>query len=196
MKRTNLRRASRRSLGQRHSFRAVALASLTALMLAGCASGPPDAQPGTTRPSSSFAVPGLEKPAEVLVDRWGVPHLYAGTLYDAFVAQGFIAARDRLWQMDLWRKRGLGLAMLHHSFGVFYARGVTRCGLSVDARNASGAVRLYARAGMTGPPGLLDSQFKTLERPASDEAAVTVSIDATVEAIVDNIVRQLKLPPA
>jgi penicillin amidase len=60
------------------------------------------------RPSSSFAVPGLEKPAEVLVDRWGVPHLYAGTLYDAFVAQGFIAARDRLWQMDLWRKRGLG----------------------------------------------------------------------------------------
>ncbi|WP_418119965.1 penicillin acylase family protein [Variovorax sp. 350MFTsu5.1] len=108
MKRTNLRRASRRSLGQRHSFRAVALASLTALMLAGCASGPPDAQPGTTRPSSSFAVPGLEKPAEVLVDRWGVPHLYAGTLYDAFVAQGFIAARDRLWQMDLWRKRGLG----------------------------------------------------------------------------------------
>jgi len=108
MKRRNLRPASRRSLGQRNSFRAVALASLTALMLAGCASGPPDAQPGTTRPSSSFAVPGLEKPAEVLVDRWGVPHLYAGTLYDAFVAQGFIAARDRLWQMDLWRKRGLG----------------------------------------------------------------------------------------
>ena len=108
MKRRNLRPASRRSLGQRNSFRAVALASLTALMLAGCASGPPDGQPGTTRPSSSFAVPGLEKPAEVLVDRWGVPHLYAGTLYDAFVAQGFIAARDRLWQMDLWRKRGLG----------------------------------------------------------------------------------------
>jgi penicillin amidase len=60
------------------------------------------------RAPSSFAVPGLEKPAEVLVDRWGVPHLYAGTLYDAFVAQGFMAARDRLWQMDLWRKRGLG----------------------------------------------------------------------------------------
>lgn len=107
MKRTNLRPASRRSLGQRHSFRATVLASLTVLVLAGCASGPPDAKT-PTRPSSSFAVPGLEKPAEVLVDRWGVPHLYAGTLYDAFVAQGFIAARDRLWQMDLWRKRGLG----------------------------------------------------------------------------------------
>jgi gluconokinase len=58
------------------------------------------------------------------------------------------------------------------------------------------AERLAARKGHFMPPGLLDSQFKTLERPASDEAAVTVSIDATVEAIVDNIVRQLKLPPA
>lgn len=81
--------------------------ALAALALAGCASNPSGVNT-PNRPSSSFAVPGLEKPAEVLVDRWGVPHLYAGTLYDAFVAQGFIAARDRLWQMDLWRKRGLG----------------------------------------------------------------------------------------
>ncbi|PIF73889.1 penicillin amidase [Variovorax sp. 54] len=81
--------------------------SLAVLALAGCASTSPGIDT-PTRPASSFTVPGLEKPAEVLVDRWGVPHLYAGTLYDAFVAQGFIAARDRLWQMDLWRKRGLG----------------------------------------------------------------------------------------
>jgi penicillin amidase len=37
-----------------------------------------------------------------------VPHLYAGTHYDAFFVQGFNAARDRLWQIDLWRRRGLG----------------------------------------------------------------------------------------
>ncbi|TWD74674.1 penicillin amidase [Variovorax beijingensis] len=104
MRTRHLRPTSRRSLGQRHSIGATALA---ALVLAGCASGPPGVQTPPRAPSS-FAVPGLEKPAEVLVDRWGVPHLYAGTLYDAFVAQGFIAARDRLWQMDLWRKRGLG----------------------------------------------------------------------------------------
>jgi penicillin amidase len=54
-------------------------------------------------------VAGLEQPARVLIDQWGVPHIYAERLYDAFVAQGFIAARDRLWQIDLWRKRGLGL---------------------------------------------------------------------------------------
>ena len=53
-------------------------------------------------------VPGLERPVQVLVDEWGVPHIYAERLYDAFAAQGFIAARDRLWQIDLWRKRGLG----------------------------------------------------------------------------------------
>jgi penicillin G amidase len=75
-----------------------------ALALAACAIGP-----GTSmRPLAAFAIAGLEKPAEVLIDRWGVPHLYAATHYDAFVAQGFMAARDRLWQMDLWRKRGLG----------------------------------------------------------------------------------------
>lgn len=51
-----------------------------------------------------------------------------------------------------WRKRGLGLALLYHSFGTFYRRGVTRCGLSVDAQNTSGATRLYQRAGMAAAP--------------------------------------------
>jgi gluconokinase len=58
------------------------------------------------------------------------------------------------------------------------------------------AGRLAARRGHFMPPGLLDSQFATLERPADDERAVTVSIDATVEAIVDDIVDQLKLDSA
>lgn len=58
-----------------------------------------------------------------------------------------------------WRQRGLGLAMLHHSFGAFFARGVTRCGLSVDAQNASGAVRLYERAGMT-PSGRQEVRYE------------------------------------
>lgn len=58
------------------------------------------------------------------------------------------------------------------------------------------AKRLATRKGHFMPPGLLDSQFRTLERPGPDEGAVTVSIDAAVEAIVDDIVRQLKLAPA
>jgi gluconokinase len=58
------------------------------------------------------------------------------------------------------------------------------------------ADRLVQRKGHFMPPGLLDSQFRTLEPPAADEDAVTVPIDASVATIVDDIVRQLKLGPA
>jgi len=68
-----------------------------------------------------FQVAGLEKPASILIDRWGVPHIYANTLYDAFYVQGFMAARDRLWQIDLWRKRGLG--EMAKDFGPAYVEG-------------------------------------------------------------------------
>jgi gluconokinase len=46
------------------------------------------------------------------------------------------------------------------------------------------------------PPGLLDSQFKTLEPPGLYENAIDVSIDAPVDAIVDDIVSKLKSIPA
>jgi penicillin amidase len=54
-------------------------------------------------------VAGLTAPVETLIDEWGVPHIYAASDRDAYVAQGFNAARDRLFQIDLWRRRGLGL---------------------------------------------------------------------------------------
>ena len=47
-----------------------------------------------------------------------------------------------------WRKRGLALALLYHTFGECYRRGVHSCALVVDAANPSGATRLYERAGM------------------------------------------------
>ena len=55
------------------------------------------------------------------------------------------------------------------------------------------AGRLAARKGHFMPPGLLASQFKTLEPPDTSEHPVTVSIDAPVETIVDDIIHQLKL---
>src|SRR5277367_4801911 len=51
---------------------------------------------------------GLKQPVDILVDHWGVPHIYARNEADLFFAQGFNAARDRLFQIDLWRRRGLG----------------------------------------------------------------------------------------
>jgi gluconokinase len=56
------------------------------------------------------------------------------------------------------------------------------------------ADRLAARKGHFMPPGLLASQFRTLEPPQPGERPITVSIDAPVEAIVDDIIRQLKVP--
>lgn len=55
------------------------------------------------------------------------------------------------------------------------------------------AGRLATRKGHFMPPGLLDSQFATLEPPDESENPVTVSIDASVDAIVDDIIRQLGL---
>jgi gluconokinase len=58
------------------------------------------------------------------------------------------------------------------------------------------AGRLAGRKNHFMPPGLLESQFKTLEAPGADENPVTVSIDAPVDAIVDDIVLKLGLGPA
>ncbi len=55
-----------------------------------------------------FVVTGLSAPVEILIDEYGVPHIYAESEPDVFLAQGFNAARDRLFQLDLWRRRGLG----------------------------------------------------------------------------------------
>ena len=56
----------------------------------------------------TYRVDGLSAEAEILVDQYGVPHIYANDHYDVFFVQGFNAARDRLWQIDLWKRRGLG----------------------------------------------------------------------------------------
>lgn len=57
---------------------------------------------------NTHVVDGLRSPVEVVYDSWGVPHVRAHSADDAFVTQGFTAARDRLFQLDLWRRRGLG----------------------------------------------------------------------------------------
>jgi penicillin amidase len=67
---------------------------------------------------STTDVAHLAEPGKILIDVWGIPHIYAANERDLFLLQGFNAARDRLWQIDLWRKRGLGL--LARDFGPAY----------------------------------------------------------------------------
>ncbi len=58
--------------------------------------------------SPAEQVKGLKQPVEILRDKWGVPHIYAKNTDDLFFAQGFITAKDRLFQIDLWRRVGTG----------------------------------------------------------------------------------------
>jgi len=56
----------------------------------------------------TLKVSGLQKPVNVLRDRWGVAHVYAQNQHDLFFAQGYVAAQDRLFQMELWKRSGQG----------------------------------------------------------------------------------------
>jgi len=70
----------------------------------------------------------------------------AGTLIAApELGGGWVAS---IGVREPWRRRGLGLALLRRSFGQFWDRGERRVQLGVDAGNATGALRLYERAGM------------------------------------------------
>src|SRR6187551_1507197 len=54
------------------------------------------------------SIPGLLQPVEILRDRWGIAHIYARDEHDLFFAQGFNVARDRLFQLELWRRQATG----------------------------------------------------------------------------------------
>jgi penicillin amidase len=79
--------------------------TLLSLVLAAATAAP--AATATT-PTSTVAVPGLQQPVEILRDRWGVAHIYARNEHDLFFAQGYNAARDRLFQLEMWRRAATG----------------------------------------------------------------------------------------
>ncbi len=68
-----------------------------------------------------------------------------GALCTTFMDIGWV---DQLAVLRSWRRKGVGMALLHHAFGEFYKRGRRKVGLGVDTQNLTGAVRLYERAGM------------------------------------------------
>lgn len=58
--------------------------------------------------ADTLHLPGLHEPVEVLRDRWGIAHIYAKNEHDLFFAQGYVAARDRTFQFELWRRQATG----------------------------------------------------------------------------------------
>lgn len=70
-------------------------------------------------PRGRATVAGLSAPIEIVDDRWGVPHIRAATKADAFFGQGYVVARDRLFQIDLTHRREMG--RLAEAFGGAFA---------------------------------------------------------------------------
>lgn len=58
--------------------------------------------------ADTLRVAGLRAPVEVLRDAWGVNHVYAGNEHDLFFTQGYLAARDRGFQLEMWRRQATG----------------------------------------------------------------------------------------
>lgn len=71
-----------------------------------------------------------------------------------------------------WRRQGLGLALLRHSFDLFYRRGIREVRLGVDAANPTGATRLYEKAGMdvVFEAVMYEKEIRSGEKPAGQSS--------------------------
>jgi penicillin amidase len=61
-----------------------------------------------TKAQQQLSVPGLREPVEVIRDSYGINHIYAKNEHDLFFAQGYCAAKDRLFQFEMWRMQATG----------------------------------------------------------------------------------------
>lgn len=66
------------------------------------------ARPALAEETETLETPGLQETVEIIKDQWGVSHIYAQNQADLFFAQGYSAARDRLFQFEIWRRKATG----------------------------------------------------------------------------------------
>jgi penicillin G amidase len=64
--------------------------------------------PAGAQADTTVQMPGLSQPVEIIRDRWGINHIYAQNEADLFFAQGYAAAKDRLFQFEIWRRQATG----------------------------------------------------------------------------------------
>ncbi|HUE95557.1 MAG TPA: penicillin acylase family protein [Longimicrobiaceae bacterium] len=58
--------------------------------------------------TTTLRIEGVQQSVEIIRDTWGIPHIYAQNEADLFFAQGYNAARDRLFQLEVWRRQATG----------------------------------------------------------------------------------------
>src|SRR5690606_32586473 len=82
--------------------------ALVILLLLAIGGGYAFARRSLPQVSGELALPGLRAPVTVYRDEWGVPHIEAENEHDLYMAQGYVVAQDRLFQMDLTRRAAAG----------------------------------------------------------------------------------------
>jgi penicillin amidase len=142
-------------------------------------------------PSQTLAMPGLSQPVEIIQDRWGVSHIYAKNENDLFFAQGYNAARHRLFELEMWRRQAtgtvseiLGPSELKRDIGnrLFQYRGDMKQELSWYHPHSEAIIESFARgvnafiAQTERNPALLTPEFKMLGiKPGKWTPAIVVS---------------------
>lgn len=58
--------------------------------------------------TNTLTLAGLQQPVEIIRDHWGINHIYAKNEHDLFFTQGYSAAQDRLFQLEIWRRQATG----------------------------------------------------------------------------------------
>jgi penicillin amidase len=142
-------------------------------------------------PSQTLAMPGLSQPVEIIQDRWGVAHIYAKSENDLFFAQGYNAARDRLFELEMWRRQAtgtvseiLGPSELKRDIGnrLFQYRGDMKQELNWYHPHSQAIIESFVRgvnafiAQTERDPALLTPEFKMLGiKPGKWTPAIVVS---------------------
>ena len=86
----------------------IPLAILLLIGLVGLGYGVISVRRSWPKTDGTLQVAGLRDEVTVIRDDWGIPHIYASNAHDLFLAQGYVHAQDRFWQMEFWRRIGSG----------------------------------------------------------------------------------------
>jgi penicillin G amidase len=113
---------------------------------------------------------GLNRPVEVLRDRWGVAHIYAQNTLDVLFGQGFVHAQERLWQMDFTRRVVSGrLSEVLGEAALPADRAMRTMGLRLtaeqEARAVSGNLRPFLEAYCAGANAWIERAIQRRKLP-------------------------------
>jgi penicillin G amidase len=157
-------------------------------------------------PSQTLQISGLSEPVKIVEDHWGISHIYAKNEHDLFFAQGYNVARDRLFQLEIWRREAtgtvaevLGKRELKRDIGnrLFMFRGDLNHELNWYHPHGAAIVGAFAAginayiAETEGNPARLPLEFKMLGiKPGRWTPAVVIS---RFNGLLGNIEQELNL---